>query len=150
MSILGQLPANIIENIEITSSPSSKFDADGKAGVINILTKKGSIDGLSLVINGFAGAPSLDLHDNQNQPMRYNADFTLNYIKNKWDIAIGADYNRNDIAGFRNGTIEVLRGDTLTSSISRGERSYRRSSYSDDQFKSTNQIWIRKGLFHFY
>lgn len=41
MSILGQLPANIIENIEITSSPSSKFDADGKAGVINILTKKG-------------------------------------------------------------------------------------------------------------
>ena len=130
MSILGQLPANIIENIEITTSPSSKFDADGKAGVINILTKKGTIDGLSLVINGFAGAPSLDLHGNQNNPKRYNGDFTLNYIKNKWDIAIGADYNRNDIAGFRNGTIEVLRGDTLTSSISSGERSYRRSSYS--------------------
>ncbi|SIS78676.1 TonB-dependent receptor domain-containing protein [Belliella pelovolcani] len=130
ISILGQLPANMIENIEITSSPSSKFDADGKAGVINILTKKGTIDGLSLVMNGFAGAPSLDLHDNQNQPRRYNADFTLNYIKNKWDIAIGADFNRNDIAGFRNGTIEVQRGDTLTRSNSSGERSYRRNSFS--------------------
>jgi len=38
--ILNQLAANNIESIELITAPSAKFDADGKAGIINIMTKK--------------------------------------------------------------------------------------------------------------
>ena len=37
-TILDQLPSNAVESIEFITAPSAKFDPDGKAGLINILT----------------------------------------------------------------------------------------------------------------
>jgi tonB-dependent receptor len=39
-SILQQLPAESIERIEVIDNPSSKFSAEGSAGIINIVLKK--------------------------------------------------------------------------------------------------------------
>ncbi|MFD2574114.1 TonB-dependent receptor domain-containing protein [Spirosoma soli] len=39
-AILEQIPASNIERIEIITNPSSRFDADGAAGIINIVLKK--------------------------------------------------------------------------------------------------------------
>jgi len=38
--ILNNLPANDVDRIEVISNPSSKFDASGSAGIINIIMKK--------------------------------------------------------------------------------------------------------------
>ena len=48
---LEQVPAGHIENIEIITTPSAKYDTGGDVGIINIITKKESGRGLSGMVN---------------------------------------------------------------------------------------------------
>jgi outer membrane receptor protein involved in Fe transport len=50
-AILEQMPAGQIDNIEILTVPSASNNADGAAGIINILTKKTNTEGRSGMIN---------------------------------------------------------------------------------------------------
>jgi outer membrane receptor protein involved in Fe transport len=129
-SLLNQLPANAIEDIEIITTPSARFDPEGKAGIINIVTKKGSTDGTYLLVNALGGAPSIDTHGNSRSPQRHGGDFTFNVRRKRWDVSLGADYNRNDVAGFRDGQVETYLNNTITSLPSEGERSYKKENYS--------------------
>jgi iron complex outermembrane receptor protein len=130
MMILSQLPANGIEKVEWISSPSARYDSEGKAGMINITTKKGTTDGLYLQANSRLGFPSIENYDNASNPRRNGADFNLNYLKGKWDLSIGANYQRNDLSGRRVGDVFTVRGDTTTFFPSEGERSTNEVNYS--------------------
>jgi iron complex outermembrane recepter protein len=46
-NLLKNMPASSIEQIEIMTNPSSRYDASGNAGVINIKTKKGKTAGFN-------------------------------------------------------------------------------------------------------
>ncbi|WP_448698535.1 TonB-dependent receptor [Mucilaginibacter sp. AW1-3] len=129
-TILSQLPANSIENIELITSPSAKYDADGKAGIINITTKKGANNGFSVTTNVQGGLPSTYDFNNVYAPVRFGADATINYRVDKWDITAGANYLRNDIAGRREGNVNTTIADRYTTFPSLGERSFRRDNYS--------------------
>lgn len=128
--ILSQLPANAIENIEIVTAPSAKYDPEGKAGIINIITKKGATDGLFVQVNAKVGLPGIEDFDNAEPTRRYGADFTLNYKKGPWDVALGASYLSNDIAGRRVGDVYTIINDTLTRFPSEGERSFDETAYT--------------------
>lgn len=129
-TILNQIPANAIENVELITAPSAKYDADGKSGIINITTRQGTTDGLSLVVNGQAGLPSVNDFNNKETPSRYGLDATLNYQKDKWDMSFGAGYNKNDIAGRRVGDVNTTFQNRHTVFPSVGERSFDRTNYS--------------------
>ncbi|GAA0880361.1 hypothetical protein GCM10009119_33310 [Algoriphagus jejuensis] len=130
MTLLGQLPANSIEKVEWLSAPSAQYDSEGKAGIINITTKKGAADGLFLQINAKIGLPSIENYDNAQPQQRYGGDFNLNYVKGDWDLSLGASYQRNDIAGKRVGSVYTIDGDTTTYFPSEGERSINETNYS--------------------
>jgi len=127
--ILSQLPAGSIENIEVITTPSARFDPDGKAGIINIITKKGTDDGWLFIANATGGLPSLHAYNNSRHPSRFSGDITVGYKKDKWDVSGGLNYLRNDAAGHREGNANTSNRDSVTKFPSVGERSFRRYNY---------------------
>ncbi|MCH5598868.1 outer membrane beta-barrel family protein [Niabella ginsengisoli] len=123
--------AGSIENIEVITSPSAAYDADGKSGIINIVTKTAVEDGWMVQANIMGGAPPINDFDNKtyNHPQRYGMDISAGYNKNKWGFNAGANYLRNDIAGFREGDVYTIIDNIKTSFPSAGERSFKRYNY---------------------
>ncbi|MGV3764144.1 TonB-dependent receptor domain-containing protein [Parapedobacter sp.] len=128
-AILSQLPANQVENIELITSPSAKYDPDGRGGIINITTKKGATDGLALIANVQGGLPSMNDFGNAAPQSRYGTDITVNYRTGAWDISASGNYLRNDNAGLRDGEVYTIIGNRKTVFPSHGERSFDKYNY---------------------
>jgi ferric enterobactin receptor len=78
---LQQLPANQIKSVEVITSPSAQYDAEGTAGIVNIITKKDS------GIQGLTGSTFLSLGT-----INSNAGGSLNYRKGKLGLSSTLGY----------------------------------------------------------
>lgn len=76
-NLLKNMPASGIEQIEIMTNPSAKYDASGNSGVINIKTVKNKIKGM----NG-----SISLNASQSKTTRTSNSLNLNYRNGKVNL----------------------------------------------------------------
>lgn len=96
-NLLKNMPASALDQIEIMTNPSAKYDASGNSGVINIKTKKGRA-------NGFNGSVTVGLTSSIYQPNealylmpKTQNSFIFNWKKNK--INFFGNYNPNTFKG---------------------------------------------------
>ncbi|ARV14273.1 outer membrane beta-barrel family protein [Polaribacter sp. SA4-12] len=131
-TILAQLPANALESVELITAPSAKYDPEGKGGILNIITKKGAINGTFAQVNVRGGFPSIEDYDAKVAAKRYGIDATVNKRTDNWNFSFGASYQRNDKAGRREGEMFIVNTpeNKTTFLPSDGERSFDEVTYN--------------------
>lgn len=97
---LDNIPASNIERIEIINNPSAKYDANGNAGIINIIYKKTKQEGFNGKL-GFATGLGAIWLKKENLPgirpqyqrtPKINPSLSLNYRKKKTNLFLQSDW----------------------------------------------------------
>ena len=97
---LDNIPASSIERIEVINNPSSKYDSNAGAGIINIILKKESKDGWNAKVGVISGVGSVfqkkgnlveDMRDQYRFTPKVNPSFSLNYRKDKFNFFANGD-----------------------------------------------------------
>lgn len=95
---LRQLPAEAIERVEVITSPSARYDAEGTAGILNIILKKEKTLGLNGSLSTSIGVP-----------LNSNATTNINLRTNKFNIfnTTGIYYRNGPGNAFFNNTYKA-------------------------------------------
>lgn len=123
---LDNIPASAIEKIEVINNPSAKYDANGNAGIINIIYKKNKQEGFNGKIGLSTGLGALwikkenlpDIRPQYRRTFKLNPSVALNYRKNKVNIYFQGDYlhmptlNKNEFVDRSYDNGEVVRQQT--------------------------------------
>ena len=102
---LRTLQGDMIERIEVITNPSVRYDAEGSAGIINIILKKDKRQGFNGSVNIRGGYPWM-----------YGASLSANYRLRRWNLFASYGFNnRSNIGGGINRTkrfSDIIDGDT--------------------------------------
>ena len=115
---LKQFPSESVEKVEVITSPSARYNAEGTAGIINIVLRKNKLAGLN-------GSASLNLGD----PRRVGISTNLNFRTKKISLFgnIG-DNSTKYINGFKNETEYFTNREKNNFLYENGERNSERNS----------------------
>ncbi len=87
-NVLSQLPANAIERVEVITSPSARYDAEGTAGILNIILRKKET-------LGFNGSFTLTT----GHPASGQVAANLNYRTEKYNLFTTTGYRYDESPG---------------------------------------------------
>lgn len=115
---LQQIPASALQNIEIITNPSAKYDPDGTAGIINLVMKKDILSGFNGIVNASVGTRN-----------KKRFDLTINQKTKKRNITFGVDYNDMNFHGKNQSSRETFQNDTTFYLDKFGNRGFNRKGY---------------------
>ena len=150
---LKQIPADMIKTVEVITSPSAKYDAEGSAGIINIITKKDKLQGYNMNVDIGAGLRGSNLGLNGSYRSgkfgmtlgghgraMYNkaeTDMTQNTTLNNISKTTQQFSNASDLGAHGRFNLgmdyDIDKTQTITGNVSYGLRNFNR-----DQLQTTN------------
>ncbi|MCK0189319.1 outer membrane beta-barrel family protein [Arenibacter sp. F20364] len=78
---LQQLPSDAIEKVEVITNPSARYDAEGTAGILNIILKQSKTAGVNGSVNVYTGHPET-----------YGGSLSLNLRRDNFNIFTNTTY----------------------------------------------------------
>lgn len=100
---LRMIPADAIDKVEVITNPSARYDAEGGAGILNIVLKKGKTNGL----NGTFMA-------NTGYPDNHGVNASLNYKSNEFNLFTTHGYSYRNNPGSAQMETHYLTPNTFT------------------------------------
>ncbi|MBK8807734.1 MAG: carboxypeptidase-like regulatory domain-containing protein [Bacteroidales bacterium] len=125
---LSSIPANFIDNIEIITNPSAKYDSEGGGGIVNIITKQNAIKGMNGIIEASYGSLN-----------QYSGNILLEYTHKKLNIFAGFTLENRPFKSLKTTTINY----TDTSSLLNSEK-------NSDQQNTRSGMLFKSGLSYLY
>ena len=86
--IVDNIQVAMVDKVEVITNPSAKYDPDGVGGIINIVLKRGALDGLNGSITTMAGE-----YDKR------NIAGNVNYRTDKWNVFGSSSYRSGNSIG---------------------------------------------------
>ncbi|MFN5332792.1 MAG: TonB-dependent receptor domain-containing protein [Bacteroidota bacterium] len=140
---LRQLPANLVERVEVITNPSARYEAEGMAGVINIILKKDNkqgFNGSGEVVTG--------------SPLNLGITANVNYRKNRinWFINYGIAHRKGPGRGNlsqevynENGTTSLLQQSvrSTVTSLNNSLRGGLDYFFSEQSILTASYVWRR-------
>ena len=84
-SILKGMSPNDVAKIETITNPSSKYEAEGTAGIINIVMAGAKTNGFSGDVHSWLGV---------NKDIKHSTGANLNWVTNRWTISAGGSLSK--------------------------------------------------------
>jgi outer membrane receptor protein involved in Fe transport len=112
---LRQLPAESIEKVEVITSPSARYDAEGSGGIINIILRRSKLQGLNGALTTNVGDPAL-----------FGINGNLNYRTGDVNIFTNAGYNYRTSPGNSFNDTRFFDADGAFTNAIREERNFDR------------------------
>ena len=142
---LKMIPADQIKSVEVITTPSAKYDAEGSGGIINIITKQKRAQGFSGSVNGSIGN------------VQNNAVLNLNLVQGRFGFnGTGSTFFSWPREGFSNFLREDYSGGVTSILSQKGENSNARIGFNSQlgafyDFNAYNSInsSFRLNGFHF-
>jgi len=97
---LRQLPAESIERVEVITSPSARYDAEGTAGILNIILRRSKLQGLNGALTLSSGFP-----------LQAGISGNINYRTGDLNFFNTTGYNYREVPGNSFTETEYFNGD---------------------------------------
>ncbi len=94
---LEQIPAEMIERVEVITNPSARYNPEGTSGIINVVLKQQRRPGYNGMVSLNAGTAG-----------RYSGSLNLNYKVNKWNFFTNYSGRLSDMDFFGNSLRETF------------------------------------------